>query len=292
MKEAIVVKLFAVYVYLQSLFCGCLPDRVHSDFDRLRKDYKVQVERIGRLDSRISESSGFARATDSTFWTHSDAGGPNQLYLFNLKGDLLQTVQVPVRNQDWEELAQDTEGNMYIGEFGNNTNTRRNLRIYKLQPETHALPDTIRFSFADQQEFPPPRKRRDYDMEAFFFHNDSLHLFSKSWPVSSRKTTRLYQLPAQQGIYQLQPQQELRLNSSVTAADIDAEQNSFALLGYGRLYLFQLPDSGRVTLQDRRFCLPLGRTGQAEAVLFLSEDQLLVGNEKGKLWVVTFRKKK
>ncbi|MFT2007499.1 hypothetical protein ACMA1I_02395 [Pontibacter sp. 13R65] len=292
MKEVIIVKLFAIYVYVQSLFCGCVPDKVNNDFVRLRKDYKVKVQRVGRLDKSISESSGFARASDSTFWTHSDAGGPGELYRFNLTGELLQTIQLPLRNQDWEELAQDKEGNLFIGDFGNNNNTRRNLRIYRVQPEAEQQPDTIQISFADQLEFPPPRGQRHFDMEAFFYHNDSLHLFSKSWPVSSKKQTRLYQMPAQSGTYSLQPQQALRLHSSITAADIEEEtQESFALFGYGRLYLFRLESGGKISLDGQRYCLPLGRTGQAEALLYLSREQVLVGNEKGKLWVVSFKKR-
>ncbi|TXK28264.1 hypothetical protein FVR03_20950 [Pontibacter qinzhouensis] len=286
-----IVKLFAIYVYLQSFFCGCLPDRASSDFVRLRKDFKVKVQRVGRLDSRISESSGFARASDSTFWTHSDAGGPNNLYLFNLQGELLQTLPLPVRNQDWEELAQDSLGNLYVGDFGNNTNSRRNLRIYKVQPNAELNVDTIRFRYADQQEFPPARKNRRFDMEAFFYHHDSLHLFSKSWPVSSGKTTTHYQLPAQKGDYVAQPQQQLRLQASITAADIAASKRHFALLGYGRLYLFRLPESKQIGFDNVRHCLPLGRTGQAEAILFLSDKQLLIGNEKGKLWLVTLEEK-
>ncbi|WP_240676246.1 hypothetical protein [Botryobacter ruber] len=289
--QPLILKLFAVYVYLQALFCGCLPDRRNSGFVRLRQEYKVKVQRIGRLDSRITESSGLARASDSTFWTHADGGPLNELYLVNLTGELLQTVPLQVPNNDWEDLAQEGPDTLYIGDFGNNTNTRRNLQVFKVNPGTRAVLDTIRFSFGDQAAFPPPRKERHFDLEAFFHYNDTLHLFTKSRAL--KPVTRLYKLPASGGNYKLQPEEELRLQSAVTAADVSGAHDKFALLGYGRLYLFQLePEQASVTFRDRRFCLPLGRTGQAEAVLFLSPEQLLISNEKGNLYLVTIHEKK
>jgi len=283
------IKLFTVYVYMQALFCGCGSDRRNSDFVRLRKEYKVQVQRIARLDSRIPESSGLARASDTTFWTHGDSGAPNSLYLFNLKGELLQTVPLPLPNQDWEDIAEDGQGNLYIGDVGNNLNNRRNLQVYKVSSETHTAADTIRFRYADQAAFPPSPRQRHYDLEGFFYHRDSLSLFTKSRAL--RKTvTRRYTLPATGGTYTLAPQEELRVKSPVTAAAMAPAQDQFALLGYGRLYLFAMAD-GLVNFSGKRSCLPIGKTGQAEALLYLSPTQLLITNENGKLYLVTLQKK-
>ncbi|MFD2246079.1 hypothetical protein [Pontibacter ruber] len=285
------ITLFTLYVYFQSLLCGCGHDRRHSDFERLRKVYDVKVQKIGRLDKRITESSGLARASDSTFWTHADSEPFRELYLFNLKGELLQTVPLQVPNQDWEDLAQDEQGSIYIGDFGNNANMRRNLQVYKVQPTTRSVTDTIRFRFSDQTEFPPPAARRHYDLEAFFYQNDSLYLFTKSRALKG--ITKLYALPAETGKYDLAPREELRVQSAITAADVAPEQDGFALLGYGRLYLFRQQErGGRVTFQGKRFCLPLGRTGQAEAILYLSPNELLISNEKGKLYRVSIKEKK
>lgn len=282
------LKLFTLYVYLQTLFCGCGSDVRRSGFVRLRSDYKVKIEQIGRLDKEVKESSGLAHASDSTFWTHPDGGPDNVLHLIDLQGNLLQTVKLPVPNKDWEDLAQDTAGNLYIGDFGNNANTRRDLTIYKLDPAAVQITETITFNFADQQAFPPPYRHRHYDLEAFLYRADSLYLFTKS--RAYKGVTRLYSTPAYSGNYRLEPKGELLVKSPVTAAAIAPNQQEFTLLGYGRLYIFQ-PEGNTVSLDAKRYCLTVGRTGQAEAVLYLSPTQLLITNEKGKMYLVTLEKK-
>ncbi|MCJ8163999.1 hypothetical protein MKJ04_04040 [Pontibacter sp. E15-1] len=283
------IKLFTVYVYLQAMLCGCGADKRNSDFERLRKDYKVTVQRIGRLESRLAESSGLARASDSTFWTHGDGGTPSALYRINLKGELLETVPLPVPNQDWEDIAEDERGNLYIGDVGNNFNNRRNLQVYKIAPEGMAVTDTIRFRYADQSAFPPPPPAQHYDLEGFFYHTDSLYLFTKSHALR-KAVTRRYSLPATGGSHVLEPEEEIRLGSPVTAAALAPARNQFALLGYGRLYLFAMENS-QVSFKGKRSCLPLGKTGQAEAITYLSATQLLLTNENGKLFLITLEKK-
>ena len=148
--------------------------------------------------------------------------------------------------------------------------------------------DTIHFNFADQQEFPPATSGKHFDLEAFFYRADSLHLFTKS--RARKGFTRRYTLPAVGGSYTLAPQEELRVNSAITAADSAPNRKDFALLGYGRLYLFE-PENEQVEFTGKRYCLPLARTGQAEALLYLSPTELLISNEKGKLYLVSLEPK-
>lgn len=282
------LKLFTLYIYLETLLCGCSPDKRNSDFATLRSEYNIKIERIGKLDKRITESSGLAFASDTTFRTHADGGPLNELYEFNLRGELLHTIKLPLKNNDWEDLAQAENGQLFIGDFGNNFNTRQNLRIYKLQQNLTQVQDTIRFRYADQLAFPPARRNRHYDLEAFFSYADSLYLFTKS--RAPKSITQLYTLPARQGNYTLTPKYSLRVKSPITAAAISPAQNQFALLGYGRLYLFD-HQTENITLTGKRYCLPLGRTGQAEAILYLNPTTLLITNERGKLYLVTISPK-
>ncbi|WP_439881442.1 hypothetical protein ACSX1A_20210 [Pontibacter sp. MBLB2868] len=279
------IKLFTIYVYLQSTFCGCGSEKRSSGFEK--PDVKYKIERIGRLDDSVLESSGLAHAPDSAFWTHSDGDNPAQLYKVTLKGKLLQTLPLELQNTDWEELAEDPEY-LYIGDFGNNMNSRRDLRIYKLNKSTYNLSGTIDFAFEDQVKFPPGENELDFDLEAFFYHQDSLYLFTKS--RSKAKKLKLYVLPAAPGHYTARLKEQLAVKAMVTAADISPAGDQFAILGYGRLYLFRV-QNGEIDLRGRHSCIPLSRTGQAEAILYTAPDQLLITNENGKIFRVTLSKR-
>lgn len=276
-------KIFTIYVYLQSLFCGCGADRRNNGFEKPEARYKLK--KVARLDEQVRESSGLAHAPDSTFWTHGDGGTPAALYRFNLKGELLQTLPLELQNQDWEDLAE-SEEQLFIGDFGNNENKRQNLQIHLLNKQRHTLAGTIYFTFEDQTAFPPPENERHFDLEAFFYHQDSLYLFTKS--RGKVKQLKMYTLPAQPGNYVAQLQELLPAKAMATAAALSPDQKQFAVLGYGKLYLFQV-SRGRVSLHERRYCLPLGKAGQAEAILYTTDSQLLLTNENGKVFVVTPR---
>ncbi|MCC9137289.1 hypothetical protein ACFSKU_04765 [Pontibacter silvestris] len=276
------LKLFTLYVYAQTLICGCGPDKRQGGFEKASSDYKVR--RIGRAEATVSESSGLARADSSTFLTHPDAGNAGELYKINLEGELLQKLPLELNNVDWEDMAEDDKGYLYIGDFGNNLNKRKDLHIYKLNRKDYSLAGIVSFSFEDQTAFPPGKHNLTYDLEAFFYHADSLYLFTKS--RGRHKHVKLYKLPAVPGEFKAQLQEQLPLHTMVTAADISPTNDEFAVLGYGKLYLFDIKE-GRINLQGRRRCITVGRTGQAEGVLYLDKDYLLLTNENGKLFMVS-----
>ncbi|AKD03254.1 hypothetical protein POKO110462_04170 [Pontibacter korlensis] len=277
-------KIFTVYIYLQTLFCGCGADRRHSGFEK--PDFKYKLKNIARLDEPVQESSGLAHAPDSTFWTHGDSGTPAVLHSFDLEGQLLQTLPLELQNRDWEELAESDE-QLFIGDFGNNQNTRRDLRIYILNKADYTLAGTLYFSFEDQTAFPPDKNNQHFDLEAFFYHQDSLYLFTKS--RGNEKQLKLYTLPAQPGTHQARLQEQMPVKAMTTAAALSPSGKQFAILGYGRVYLFEVK-GGNINLNGRHYCLAAGKTGQAEAILYISENQLLITNENGKVFQLTLRK--
>ncbi|WP_299755486.1 hypothetical protein [uncultured Pontibacter sp.] len=277
-------KIFTVYVYLQTLFCGCGPDKRNGGFEK--PDFKYKLEKIARLDEQVQESSGLAHAQQSTFWTHGDGGTPAALYRFNLNGDLLQTVPLELQNQDWEDLAESDE-QLFIGDFGNNLNNRQNLQIHILNKQNYTLGGTLYFSFEDQKEFPPGKDKQYFDLEAFFYSQDSLYLFTKS--RGKNMQLKLYTLPAQPGTHVARLQQSLPISTMATAAALSPDQKQFAVLGYGKVYLFEV-QHGKVNLSGKHYCLKAGKTGQAEAILYTSDNQLLITNENGKIFRLALKR--
>lgn len=185
------------------------------------------------LPPELPEVSGLYYAGPDSLWWHNDSGAEPILYLTDRRGKLKQTLPVPAAlNRDWEDLTADSQGNLYIGDFGNNRNARRDLCIYIFHPSTGAL-DSIRFRYPDQEAFPPPPAHASFDMEGFFWHRDSLHLFSKNRIPHGNYYTKHYVLPAQAGNYTAILRDSVYLKKRVvTAAALSPDEDTAVLLAY------------------------------------------------------------
>ncbi len=187
---------------------------------------------VTELAANLAECSGLA-FFDNRLWTHLDGGNPDQLHeLDTLLGIINETVTISnADNQDWEDLAEDAD-HIYIGDFGNNFGNRTDLRIYKIKKTDliagTSSPELIEFSFSDQTDFTSLQNAHDFDCEAFFYWQDSLHLFSKNW-VDFK--TRHYVLPATPGVHVATLRDSLNAQGQITAADI-SEEGVVVLLGY------------------------------------------------------------
>jgi hypothetical protein len=279
-------KLFPIAVFLQSVFCGCSQDHGRGNFEKVRKDYEVQ--QIGRTQKEeVVEISGFELANaEGDLWTHGDGGNTSSLYQVTPQGDRLRTLNLePLTNIDWEDLAQDDEGHIFIGDFGNNQNKRQNLAIYRLSglPEKPTV-DTIRFRYPDQHAFPPKKVARNFDCEAFFFAQDSLYLFTKN--RGEGNWVKEYVLPARPGRYTATLVDSIQINTWITAADISPDGRTVALLGYGHVYLIDV-QPGRKLFDCPKSCLPIPTSGQAEALVFTNKQDFVFSNEKGKIFRAT-----
>ena len=85
------------------------------------------------LPDILKESSGLVVQSPNIFWTLNDSGGETSLYQFDSTGRIRRVVALlNSTNKDWEELTTDSTGNFYVGDFGNNDETRRNLTVYKV----------------------------------------------------------------------------------------------------------------------------------------------------------------
>ncbi len=281
--------LFPVLVLLHSLLAGAPPQDGHGRFARLGRRYAVT--RLARLPAPIAESSGLARGDSAGLvWTHGDGGTAATLYQAGLDGRLRGSRPLaPLLNNDWEELTRDPAGRFYVGDFGNNRNDRRDLAIYRVAPGAGGRRvDTIAFCYPDQMAFPPAPAGRHFDCEAMVFYNDSLHLFTKDRSRAHR--TRYYVVPARPGRYVATLRDSLRLGTLVTGAALRPDGQAVALLGYGAMFLFAGPPGQRLFQQPKAY-RRLPATGQAEALLFLNDQDLLVGNERGRLFRVSQRRR-
>lgn len=197
---------------------------------------------LAPLPSVLSESSGVECNGLNNIWTHNDSGDLPRIFQIDTLGNLLRTLDFSeVVASDMEDMAQDSAGNYYLGDFGNNLNNRTDLRIYKIpNPDSVSgntvTPQVIHFNFPDQLMFPPALEDQNFDCESMFHFRDSLYLFSKNRGTSNY--CKMYRLPDQPGNYTAQLIDSFDTKKWITSADISPSGKSMVLLSYDRLWLF------------------------------------------------------
>ncbi|MDZ4668272.1 MAG: T9SS type A sorting domain-containing protein [bacterium] len=210
----------------------------------------VNAAKVCDLPAELSETSGLIKIGPNKFVSHNDSGNEPILFVFDSSGLIQRRIKISnAQNVDWEDLTMDSKGNVYIGDFGNNNSDRTNLRIYVVaSPNTYTKDSTIagitNFTYSDQKAFPPAVAYQNFDMESFFWFNDSLYLFSKNRTNPYSGYTKCYRLPARSGTFVAQLIDSFYtgsggyLNYSVTGGAAFANGNKIALLGYDKVWLF------------------------------------------------------
>lgn len=210
----------------------------------------LSMRTITALPAVINETSGLIQTAPNRLWSHNDSGGEAKLYQFDTTGTLLRTLVLRgVSNVDWEEITQDSAGNVYVGDFGNNDNLRSDLKIYKI-PNPDLIvgdsvnPEVIQFSYPDQFAFPPADSLRYFDMEGMVSKGDSLYLFSKNRTDPFDGITKCYSLPQNAGTYVAVLRDSVVTCASsmpscwVSAAGLSPNGENLVLLAYGKLWLY------------------------------------------------------
>ncbi|EFK33601.1 Uncharacterised protein [Chryseobacterium gleum] len=167
---------------------------IQSAFSQQTDFLKIKKYRVNYLNDKIEETSGL-NILNGKLYTFNDSGNPAELFEIDKKsGEIIRTLKTNLINTDWEALANDGE-NFYIGDFGNNTGTRKDLMIYKVPYERldesnvikipgseRALDGTkIQFYYPEQTEFISKNIKNDFDAEAMIYLNGKLHIFTKEW---------------------------------------------------------------------------------------------------------------
>lgn len=153
-----------------------------SDFLKIRK------YRINYLDEKLKESSGLS-FFDGKLYSFNDSGNSPELFEIDKdSGNILNILKINAKNKDWEALANDGTY-FYIGDFGNNGGTRRDLEIYKVPFQNNKVDNdsvkTISFYYPEQTEFIPRYTNNDFDAEAMIYLQGKLHVFTKEWASKS-----------------------------------------------------------------------------------------------------------
>ena len=84
------------------------------------------------------------------------------------------------------------------------------------------------------------------------------------------------------------PYDSIRLkNSFITSADINPDGSEIALLSYGKvLFLSAEERESGILYFSPKSCKRFGRSGQAESIIYLDNENLVITNEKGKVFLL------
>lgn len=247
---------------------------------------------IHSLPSALTESSGVTAQNANSVWSHNDATNNNELYQFDTLGNLLRTLVITnAVNTDWEEVCRDDNGDFYIGDFGNNLNDRTDLKILMVPNPSIIIGDSvaaqvINFSYPDQFAFPPHDSLKNFDMEAMFWFNDSLYLFSKNRTVPYNGYTKMYKLPALPGNYVAQLTDSFftgngnLINNSITSATISTSGDKMLLISNTKGWLFN-GFTGNDFFSGNVFAFTFGGiTSQKEGSTFINSNEVYFTDEK------------
>jgi len=269
------------------LLMGCNP-KTQSEQP---KDDTLKVE--FSLPKKLKEVSGIALSQDKkTIWAIEDQGNKNVVYGLDNNGALVSDVLVKnAENNDWEDITADSQGNIYLGDFGNNDNSRQNLAILKLdlkdvsQRATNVI-QTTNFHYEGQTEFPPKKSHWLYDCEAFVEMNGNFYLFTKNRSKGFDGTFLVFQIPNKEGDFEAKLIGKLKLqggysDAAITSATINRTKDKIVLLSHKNIHVlsgFTANDFKSAKIQK----ISLNHNSQKEAIVFLDDKTLLIVDEKDK----------
>ena len=253
-----------------------------------------KLEIVAKLPKSIKEASAceISKVSDLV-WTVEDQKNEPVLFGFTKDGKLMKEIRITnVENNDWEDLTSDDEGNLYIGDFGNNDNERKNLAIYKinaadLDKETDEAKAVVQFYYPEQKEFPPKKKDRIFDVESFFIYKNSFYLFTKNRSSKFDGTTELYKVEnkvgekiAAQKISSFVTCDNFN-HCAVTSAAISPDKKKVALLSSDKVWLFT-DFKGDNFFSGKFKIVELDHFTQKEGLCFETNDALLITDEAEK----------
>jgi hypothetical protein len=247
---------------------------------------------IASLPNSMKEVSGIDVVEGSDLiWMVDDRGNSPTLYGFNKDTESFdrQITLTNANNEDWEDVTSDADGNLFIGDFGNNRNDRKDLTIYTVRNITSIMSNKAevtqtRFYLEDQDKFPPKKKDRNFDIESFFYLNNHFYLFTRNRSKDFDGTTKLYKLPAKEGDFEAKLISSFKTcndkkDCEVTSAAIHHKTGTVVLLTYDKVFIFTAY-SGDSFFEGNVEKIKLDHYSQKESVTFKNENTLYIADER------------
>ncbi len=244
-------------------------------------------------DPRIKESSGViaSRRYPDVFWTHNDGGGSKKQVLYAIDHEGATRAAFPVTGPmfyDWEDIAIDDAGHLYLGDTGNNESKEESLAVYEIDEPDPSAAGTR--SVSPRRGWRLKFPGRPFDCESLFvwkgygyvvskvFHNAPAQVFR--FPLTDTNEPLTLELVA-----------TTKIKSPVTGADISVDGRLLGLVSKAGACVFRIdgdvagvadaaPHCTRLTDQHIEGCcfVPEGLLATSERrEIFLFTDPAFLG---------------
>lgn len=152
------------------------------------------LERCGTLNApAIREASGLvaSRRHPGIFWVHNDSGNLPALYAVKRDGTLVREYLVGVPNIDWEDVAVDDDGRLYLGDVGNNDGRLPIRTIHRLVEPDPSQPSQGPLTVESSWSYKFPARGR-FDAESLVVDRGGAVLVAKTF---DRTEAELFTIP-------------------------------------------------------------------------------------------------
>lgn len=263
---------------------------------------------------RLHENSGLVQRSGGGFWSIADSGSAPVLYAIDVDGVIEQSYRLKIpENIDWEDIASDRAGRLFIGDIGDNHARRDVLNVVEIDLGKAGKPKrkaSARYLFRYPKA--PASLVNNRDAEGLIFLSGQLYLFTKRRGDTASEIYRFRASPEFDGKVQ-EGQRVTRIELAdrgswfhfgemATGAAIDRDARKIAIVTYRSALIYEDPslpawDPAQLrtaTQTDQRIAkilaqtpkrwnLPLKVTRQCEGVEFVG-DSVMLSNEDGKLF--------
>jgi hypothetical protein len=275
------------------LLCLLVTFASHAADATQPREVAKDVLQLGQIQHpAITESSGVAlsRKDTNVLWTHNDGGGrKHALYAMTRDGKPLAEFRVSgVLMQDWEDIAADNHGHLFLGDIGNNDRKRTEIAVHQVdEPDLKQARGIVDVTRSWTLRYP----QKPFDCESLFVWGDFGYVISKVFDDARAELFRF-------SLTNNQPQTlehvaQLKIDSPVTGADISPDGKLLAVIAKNGAYAFRI-NGNPANVNDSKSNYARFKHEHIEACTFVPEG-LLVTAESREIYLFTdddFRRKK
>jgi hypothetical protein len=242
------------------------------------------LEPLGRFDLRIlPEASGIvkSRRHAGIFWVHNDSGNPSAIFAIRRDGTVVREFRLSVPNVDWEDIAIDDEGHLYLGDIGNNGGALALRAVYRIDEPDPGRPAPDRLPVLGSSFYRFPDGDR-FDAEGLFIEPRTGEAVVVSKRFDGREA-ELFALPFKPGAPLLRPATPRKIGllpgfvEPATGASLSTDGRSLAVCSSAVTRIYERQgDSPWELLAEVHYA-----SGSVEGITWDERDLILVSEGRG-----------